>query len=344
MQISGKTIGLFTLPGILIHELAHYLACVFFGVKVHSFVHDTFSNADESSLGYVTFTPSESPFKNLIISASPIFINIVVAISIFIPLCYLTINNEWRIWYFPIIYFGFCVAFHSVPSRGDINAISSPSSYQNRFISRLAFHSIKNILSLISRGGLVLGIIAAILSYICAYIIASQSRTYLFYIYLGIALCFTYLLYKVAKYQKTSFIVLILRLASPLIAWIWSCVSVCAAVPLIIWLALIAGEWCDYLALQVALNSYPAIIVGILTVILFAPFVIIWYGLNSVLVRVYEKIKTAIDNLIIHIELNNSKWEIIYCINCKQKLRIPKNYSSIRVTCPICKEGFYLKK
>jgi len=98
--------------GITIHEMAHAFACLILGVRIRKI--KLFSFTD----GYVVHDESRS-YKNIIISISPFFFNILIAF-----LGILLLKKEMLLIYkVLIVWISISALFFSIPSRQDANNI-----------------------------------------------------------------------------------------------------------------------------------------------------------------------------------------------------------------------------
>ena len=90
----GRTLYLITQwPGVVVHELSHFVACLITFTRVHSLKLFTPSG---DSLGSVSHAKSRNPIKNIIISIAPLFgVTAVIwlLIKFLIPELYFSVTN-----------------------------------------------------------------------------------------------------------------------------------------------------------------------------------------------------------------------------------------------------------
>lgn len=123
--IPGGLIALATFPGVMMHELSHYLMCRLFSVHVSEIklfslkpAHFTFSS--EVPLGWVSHTIPKKYYQTVLISSAPIVFNTIVAVALYISaLTYFQIGP----FHYVLLYLGFCCAVNAFPSKGDGNVL-----------------------------------------------------------------------------------------------------------------------------------------------------------------------------------------------------------------------------
>ncbi len=112
-MILGKLISVLTFPGIIVHELAHKLACLISGVKVvETRLLDT-----ETFGGYVEYEQPTSYNSTFIITVAPLIINSAIAAVLF----YVALELATGVMTAILIYLGICVGMHAFPSHTDAN-------------------------------------------------------------------------------------------------------------------------------------------------------------------------------------------------------------------------------
>ncbi|GEM_PF-2139460 len=336
MEISGQTIGELTLPGILVHELAHYLVCVLFRLRVHSFAY----YPDQKTLGHVSFIPSRSPFVNLAVGISPLLLNSATSALVLAPVWYLMIHYGFRLWHLPLIYFGLCVGFHAAPSNADLKVALVNESSIGWLKKTLVLNPLTFLLAHLNRPEGALGVFVTALAIVGAYFLASLPAGALLSLYLAAGLCAVYMLYRVARHQDVPLVVLSLRLLCPFVEWLWLCLLLCVAAGAAVYLAFVATSLTNYAAVQMGLQRYPSAVIAVLTVILFVPVVFALYGLHILFLGAHRWLQAAVSTLMTRIEAGRSGRQIIRCALCGQRLRVPICPATIRVTCPSCKGRF----
>lgn len=118
VKISGKAYGFVTMPGILIHELAHYFACVVTRTEVLQFSYNDFSS-DKDYLGFVVHRQPKNYFAEFLIPVAPLVFNVLVANLVAIPLWSSWDSFHFRVWHYPLLYLSLTIAIHGVPSAKD---------------------------------------------------------------------------------------------------------------------------------------------------------------------------------------------------------------------------------
>jgi hypothetical protein len=109
--ILGWLISLVTFPGIILHEVAHWLCCNLAGVpifKVRFFRLGT-------PAGYVVHGLPDNFGAMFLVTVAPFFVNTVAAITVY--LAALNVTNSVTIGI--LFWLGISIGMHSLPSRGD---------------------------------------------------------------------------------------------------------------------------------------------------------------------------------------------------------------------------------
>ncbi len=112
-----KITSYLTFPGIVLHETAHLVMCLLFGVKV---TRVRFFRFDGSG-GDVTYQSPNSYIKIFFIALSPMVIGSVVS-YVLLHNTFITPNIDIYLYYI-YIWAGFCFALHSLPSIQDANSL-----------------------------------------------------------------------------------------------------------------------------------------------------------------------------------------------------------------------------
>ena len=127
--ISGEFISLLTFPGVILHEIAHRLACDLQDVPVYAI--DYFS-AGSKVAGHVIHQQTNLFRKALLIGIAPFIINSLVCMLLTIPYGFAShfdthfMLNErsWLLWVQQIIaWVGFSAGFHAIPSDQDVKGL-----------------------------------------------------------------------------------------------------------------------------------------------------------------------------------------------------------------------------
>lgn len=118
--IPGVLITAITFPGVIIHELAHYLFCRF----TNTFVYEICFFRFGSPAGYVIHEKPSNSKKTLIISIGPFIVNTILGILITMHSALTIIKfNAGSVVDFIILWLGISIAMHSFPSTGDAKSI-----------------------------------------------------------------------------------------------------------------------------------------------------------------------------------------------------------------------------
>lgn len=107
-------------PGIIIHEFCHVLACIFLGAKISKV-----SFGIETS--YVKHD-KVTPVKMALIALCPFYLGFLISV-LFLFLINKTPFLEWWV-FFVMNYFVFAILFYSIPSKQDMQNITSAISEQ----------------------------------------------------------------------------------------------------------------------------------------------------------------------------------------------------------------------
>ncbi len=116
-------LSLATAPGVVLHELAHRLACTVLGVRVTEVSY--LQLPDESGrLGYVRHVVPRSYTKRVLISVSPFAVNVFVAAGVVLAA---TLYFDDIVHRAAAYYLGFSALFHAFPSEGDARTLTPHS-------------------------------------------------------------------------------------------------------------------------------------------------------------------------------------------------------------------------
>lgn len=128
MFIPGILISLLTFPGVIVHELAHKLACDMCGVPVFEVKYFQFSNP----CGYVLHASTDNPAKNFFITFGPFLVNTLLGMFISAPATYFLFcagslqalpSDLLKIPLFILLWLGISILMHAFPSTGDAKSL-----------------------------------------------------------------------------------------------------------------------------------------------------------------------------------------------------------------------------
>ncbi len=114
--IPGFLISLLTFPGVIVHELAHQLACRYMKVPVYEVCYFQIKNPT----GYVVHGKTENFTQTVVISILPFFMNTIVGLFFFVPGYFSTADSGLDLL---LMWFGISVLMHAFPSREDLHQI-----------------------------------------------------------------------------------------------------------------------------------------------------------------------------------------------------------------------------
>lgn len=129
-MIQGRFIALLTFPGVIIHEFAHMLFCMWTGTRVTEVKYFRFG----SPAGYVIHEHPSNAWKAILIGVGPFLVNTILGLVIALSASSLrgsgniTVTVLWAV----LIWLAVSVAMHSFPSTGDAKAIWSTVMAKNR--------------------------------------------------------------------------------------------------------------------------------------------------------------------------------------------------------------------
>ena len=117
----GQVITLLTFPGVIVHELAHVLFCLWTGTRVTKVRLFRLGNP----AGYVIHEHPSSAWKTILIGVGPFFVNTILGFIIALSAFLLRGNGylETTAVFAVLIWLAVSVAMHSFPSRGDAKGI-----------------------------------------------------------------------------------------------------------------------------------------------------------------------------------------------------------------------------
>lgn len=119
-----------TSPGIIVHEIAHRLACDMLGIRVYKVC---YFQLNHKKLGYITHENIYSIKQDMLIAFAPLILNSIVCIILTFPFMThfvvletfrydLSINN---VIYLINAWIGFSAGLHSFPSDTDISYLKA---------------------------------------------------------------------------------------------------------------------------------------------------------------------------------------------------------------------------
>ncbi|MFH1291693.1 MAG: hypothetical protein ABIH87_00640 [bacterium] len=104
-----------TCPGVIVHELAHALFCVFARVKIDKICLFRFGNP----AGYVSHIVPKKFYQSFLISFGPLMINSLLALFLFS-----LVRPPYFGWRFIVcIWLAIAIGLHSIPSTGDAKSL-----------------------------------------------------------------------------------------------------------------------------------------------------------------------------------------------------------------------------
>jgi hypothetical protein len=107
-------LNLLVAPGVIAHELAHAVSCLFGGVKIFKMKLFRFGNP----AGYVEHAIPEGFFQSLVISAGPLVFNTLIALLLFSKFEFVaSVQSGIALW------LGLVVGLHAIPSMGDVEVL-----------------------------------------------------------------------------------------------------------------------------------------------------------------------------------------------------------------------------
>jgi hypothetical protein len=118
-MIPGFIIAWITFPGVMVHELAHQLFCVWTGTKVLKVCYFRFENP----AGYVIHERPASLWAHMLIGIGPLFVN--TGLGVVIGIFALPFKHSIEPVYYLLMWLAVSIAMHSFPSTGDARSIWS---------------------------------------------------------------------------------------------------------------------------------------------------------------------------------------------------------------------------
>lgn len=142
MIVPGIVISIVTFPGVAVHELAHQICCRICRIPVYEVKYFQVKNP----CGYVRHEPTSNPWKNLMTSLGPFFINTILGILITLPAYtnvfgYSLVGGGLGICVklssYLLYWLGVSILMHAFPSTGDAKALIE-SVLKNKEVGMLA--------------------------------------------------------------------------------------------------------------------------------------------------------------------------------------------------------------
>ena len=149
--IPGSVISVVTFPGIVIHELAHYLFCRFFKVPVFQVCYFRFGNP----AGYVLHGKTKDWAHQVLLSAGPSFVNSLLGAFLAFPsaLRVFEFDSDGTVLDGVLIWMGVSIAMHAIPSTGDAQSMwAAVSGKQVGIIVKICIAPIVGLLYLLRLG------------------------------------------------------------------------------------------------------------------------------------------------------------------------------------------------
>ncbi|KKP59249.1 MAG: hypothetical protein UR53_C0004G0002 [Candidatus Magasanikbacteria bacterium GW2011_GWC2_34_16] len=113
---------LVTAPGVVVHELAHALFCLFAGVRVHKIKLFGFGQ----TAGYVVHDEPQKFYQGFLISIGPLLINSLLALFCFSQ--FVLPYNRWQPFVF--LWLGIAIGLHAIPSDQDAKALFNLANHR----------------------------------------------------------------------------------------------------------------------------------------------------------------------------------------------------------------------
>lgn len=114
--------ALLTAPGVMVHELAHVIFCLFARVKIFKICLFRFGNP----VGYVNHVQPTKFWQSFLISFGPLIVNSLLAVFLFS-----LVRSPYLAWQV-IVYLWLAVAIglHAIPSTGDAKSLFQATNHR----------------------------------------------------------------------------------------------------------------------------------------------------------------------------------------------------------------------
>jgi len=114
--------NILTMPGVVVHELAHALFCLLSGVKIHRIKLFQFGEV----AGFVVHDEPRNFFQGFFISFGPLIVNSALAIFLFA-----LFSEPWaRFQPWLALWAGVVVGLHAIPSTGDAKSLLQMANHR----------------------------------------------------------------------------------------------------------------------------------------------------------------------------------------------------------------------
>ncbi len=117
MIIPGFIISLLTFPGVIVHEWAHKLFCIWTGTPVVKVCYFRFGNP----AGFVIHQKPTSVWRHILIGIGPLFVNTATGIALGVMALPFKGTNDAA--FLILMWLAMSIAMHSFPSTGDAKSI-----------------------------------------------------------------------------------------------------------------------------------------------------------------------------------------------------------------------------
>lgn len=114
--IPGILIAFLTFPGVIVHELAHQLACRFVKVPVFKVCYFQSKNPN----GYVIHDKPITFFQTVVISMGPFVVNSMIGLIIYLPGRF---SVEQDLLEYFLMWLGISILMHAFPSQQDLKYV-----------------------------------------------------------------------------------------------------------------------------------------------------------------------------------------------------------------------------
>ncbi|SRR3989339_1267882 len=114
--------NLLTMPGVVVHELAHTIFCLFAGVKVYKIKLFGFGQ----TAGYVMHEEPTKFYQSFLISIGPLLVNSFLAL-----LCFSQFRAPWVTWLPWVLgWLGLAIGLHAIPSAQDAKSLFQAANHR----------------------------------------------------------------------------------------------------------------------------------------------------------------------------------------------------------------------
>ena len=145
------------MPGVIIHELSHYIFCIIFNAKVLDVCYYNFRD----SSGYVLHEQPKHLYQNVLISTAPFLINSFIGVLVAYPTIVNKLSNlgllslNWQD--FVRIIISISIGMNAIPSKGDGLSLwysvgNSDMNFLLKFLAKIIITPLVLIIFLINFG------------------------------------------------------------------------------------------------------------------------------------------------------------------------------------------------